>query len=214
MTVYLEKKRTIIVPSTIEIVVQHSVVQVLMPIFMKGMYQHSYASIPNRGAHKAKKYIEKWIRKDPRNVKYCLKMDIRHFFESIPHDILKTKLKNIIRDEKMLDILYKIIDTTEQGLPLGFYTSQWLANWYLQELDHYIKEQLHAKYYVRYMDDMVIFGSNKRELHKMLEAIRDYLNEELKLEIKDNWQIFRFDYTDKKGNHRGRDLDFMGFRFF
>lgn len=64
------------------------------------------------------------------------------------------------------------------------------------------------------MDDMVIFGSNKRELHKMLEAIRDYLNEELKLEIKDNWQIFRFDYTDKKGNHRGRDLDFMGFRFF
>ena len=64
------------------------------------------------------------------------------------------------------------------------------------------------------MDDMVIFGSNKRELHKMLEAIRKYLNEELKLEIKDNWQIFRFDYTDKKGKHRGRDLDFMGFRFF
>ena len=208
------KKRTIIVPSTIEIVVQHSVVQVLMPIFMKGMYQHSYASIPNRGAHKAKKYIEKCIRKDPRNVKYCLKMDIRHFFESISHDILKNKLKKIIRDEKMLDILYKIIDTTEHGLPLGFYTSQWLANWYLQGLDHYIKEQLHAKYYVRYMDDMVIFGSNKRELHKMLEAIRDYLNEELKLEIKDNWQIFRFDYTDKKGKHRGRDLDFMGFRFF
>lgn len=109
----------------------------------------------------------------------------------------------------MLDLLYKILDITETGLPLGFYTSQWFSNWYLQELDHYIKEELHANYYSRYMDDMVIFGNNKKTLHRMRKSINDYLNTKLGLELKGNWQVFLFDW---KG--RGRDLDFMGFRFY
>lgn len=113
----------------------------------------------------------------------------------------------------MLKILFEIIDATEQGLPLGFYTSQWLSNWYLQGLDHYIKEELGAIYYIRYMDDMVIFGSNKRKLHQMRVKIEEYLNNNLGLKLKDNWQVFRFECT-VKGKHIGRDLDFMGFRFF
>lgn len=208
------KIRTIIVPSFPELVVQHSVINVLMPIFKKGMYEHTYASIPGRGAHKAKKYIEKWISSDPKNVKYCLKMDIKHFFESVPHDILKKKFAKKIRDKQMLNLIYEIIDTGNEGLPLGFYTSQWFANWYLQELDHYIKEELQAVYYVRYMDDMVIFGPNKRKLHRIREEIEKYLNNNLGLRLKENWQVFKFCYTDKTGKHIGRDLDFMGFRFF
>lgn len=154
--------------------------------------------------------IEKWIRIDPKNCKYVLKMDIRHFFDSIPHDRLKAKLKKTVHDEKMLELLFRIIDVTEVGIPLGFYTSQWLSNWYLQGLDHFIKEQLCAVHYMRYMDDMVIFGSNKRVLHRMRQAISDYLEMELGLELKANWQVFRFSY----GNNQGRDLDFMGFRFY
>lgn len=207
------KKRTIIVPTFEELTVQHAVVLAMMPFFMNGMYEHSYASIPTRGAHKAKKVIEKWIRHDKKNVKYVLKMDIRHFFDSIPHDILKSKIGKKLHDERMKDLLFKIIDVTETGLPLGFYTSQWLSNWYLQELDHYIKEDMGAAHYVRYMDDMVIFGSNKKSLHKMREEIDTYLKTRLGLELKGNWQVFRFDYI-KKGQHYGRDLDFMGFRFF
>ena len=69
-------------------------------------------------------------------------MDIRHFFDTIPHDRLKAKLKKTVHDEKMLELLFRIIDVTEVGIPLGFYTSQWLSNWYLQGLDHFIKEQL------------------------------------------------------------------------
>ena len=203
------KERTIIVPTMEELIVQHSVVNALRPMFWRGMYEHSYASLPGRGAHKGKKVIEKWIKHDPTNAKYVLKMDIHHFFDSIPHDILKAKLTKKIHDEKMLNLLFKIIDVNELGLPLGFYTSQWLSNWYLQGLDHYIKEQLGAVHYMRYMDDMVIFGRNKKLLHRMRQSIADYLHSELGLELKSNWQVFRFSH----GNE-GRDLDFMGFRFY
>lgn len=113
------KKRTIIVPSLDEQVIHHMAMNVLKPIFMHGMYEHSYGSIPNRGGHKAKKRIEKWL-KDRRNAKYCLKMDIRKYFDSIPHDVLKTKLKDLIHDAKFLNVLYEIIDVQEVGIPLGF----------------------------------------------------------------------------------------------
>lgn len=212
------KVRHIIVPTLEELIVQHCVVNALRPIFTKGMYLHTYASIPGRGPHKAKKFIEKWLRDDPKNTKYVLKMDIRHFFDEVPHDILKSKLAKVIHDEKMLYLLDQIINVTDSGIPLGFYTSQWFSNWYLQELDHFIKEELHAVYYVRYMDDMVIFGSNKKVLHRMRLRIDSYLRSNLGLRLKDNWQVFRFAYEvqqpDGETVIRGRDLDFMGFRFY
>lgn len=210
------KKRIIIVPTFKELVVQHCLMKVLIPIFMKGMYEHSYASIPGRGAHKGKRVIEKYIR-DPankRNCKYVLKMDIQKYFENIDHDILKGMLSKKIRDNRILTILFEIIDVVDKGLPLGFYSSQWLANWYLQGLDHYIKEDLKAKLYIRYMDDMVIFGSNKKELHRIRHEIEKYLNDKLHLKMKNNWQVYLFDYVNKDGKHIGRDLDFMGFRFY
>lgn len=210
------KQRVILVPTMREQVIHHMVINVLKPIFMKGMYEHSYGSIPGRGAHSGKKHIEKWIRKGGRDVKYVLKMDVKKYFDSVPHDILKAKLAKLIHDKEFLTVLNEIVDAsgTDRGIPIGFYTSQWFANWYLTELDHYIKEELGAKYYVRYMDDMIVFGSNKRKLHKMREKIEAYLNEKLGLQMKENWQVYLFDYVDKEGNHRGRDLDFMGFRFY
>lgn len=108
---------------------------------------------------------------------------------------------------------WSFMDATDKGLPLGFYTSQWLSNWLLQDLDHYIKEELHAKKYVRYMDDMVIFGANKRKLHRAREKIAEYLQAHYGLEMKENWQVFRFSYK-RDGDDKGRPLDFMGFRFY
>lgn len=207
------KKRVIIVPSYKEQIIHHMAVNVLIPIFMHGMYEHSYGSIPSRGVHKGKKTVEKWIKNDRKNVKYCLKMDIKKYFDSIPHDILKMKFSKIIHDKKFLDLIYELVDVIDNGIPIGFYTSQWIANWYLRELDHYIKEKLHARYYIRYMDDMVIFGSNKRKLHYFKNEIEEYLEKNLGLHLKDNWQVFRFDYM-KNGIHFGRFLDFMGFRFY
>ena len=144
------KQREIVVPNMKEQIVHHMVINIMKPIFMQGMYEHSYGSIPGRGAHSGKKTIEKWIRTRGKDMKYCLKMDIRKYFDSIPHDILKAKLAKIVHDDWFLKILYEIVDTGEgdRGIPIGFYTSQWFANWYLKSLDHYIKEQLHAKYYI------------------------------------------------------------------
>lgn len=203
------KKRVIIVPWYCEQVIHHMVVNVLKPIFLHGMYEHSYGSLPNKGVHKAKKRIESWIKHDTKNVKYYLKMDVRKYFNSIPHDVLKKKLLLLIHDEKFLALLFKIIDVVPVGIPLGFYTSQWLANWYLDGLDHYIKETLGAAYYIRYMDDMVVFGANKRKLHDIRKAVEVYLHS-LGLLLKPSWRVERFSYSDDKG----RDLDFMGFRFF
>ena len=207
------KQREIIVPKFLELIVQHAVCLVLMPIFLKGMYECSYASIPNRGATLGKKHIEKHIRSG-KHLKYYLKMDIRKYFNTIPHDVLKAKLAKIIRDKKFLSILYEIIDVVPHGIPLGFYTSQWFANFYLTEFDHWVKEVLKAPAYFRYMDDMVIFCDNKRELHRMRKAIEERLRTVEKLELKDNWQVVRFHYVKPDGTEIGRDLDYMGFRFY
>lgn len=210
------KQRQIVVPTMREQIIHHMVINVLKPIFLKSMYEHSYGSLPGRGPHLAKKRIEKWLKDGGKNCKYCLKMDIRKYFDTVPHKILKQKLKKLIHDERFLAVLFEIVDAApgEKGIPIGFYTSQWFANWYLTDLDHYIKEKLGAVYYIRYMDDMVVFGPNKRKLHKMREEIETYLNEKLGLEMKDNWQVFLFDYVKKNGKRVGRDLDYMGFRFF
>lgn len=190
-------------------IIHHCIIQVLQPIFSKPMYEYSCGSIPKRGAHYGKKRIEKWLRNDVKNTKYVFKMDIKHFYESVDKEILKRMLERKIKDKQAMELISKVIDGCERGLPLGNYTSQWFANFMLTPLDHYIKEQLHAKYYMRYMDDIVIFGRNKKELHKIRREIEKYLRVNLKLKIKENWQVFRFEYKRK-----GRPLDFMGWQFY
>lgn len=190
-------------------IIHHCIIQVLQPIFIKPMYEYSCGSIPTRGAHYGKKRIEKWLRNDIKNTKYVFKMDIKHFYESVDQTILKEMLSRKIKDQQAMQLIEQVIDACDKGLPLGNYTSQWFANFMLTPLDHYIKEELHAKYYMRYMDDIVIFGSNKKELHKIRKAITQYLAEKLKLRVKENWQVFRFEYKGK-----GRPLDFMGWQFY
>ncbi len=222
------KKRAIIQPffspNRPEQWIQHIVVQVLKPIFMRGMYEFSCGSVPGRGVHYGKKYIEKFLKNNPKSAKYVLKLDIHHFYENVSVDLIKERLNRTIKDEKMLKLIYFVLDSNigvfkdsgeifRPGLPIGFYTSQWFANWFLQPLDHYIKEELKAAFYVRYMDDIVIFGSNKRKLHKDFIKIQEYLKT-IRLEVKGNWQVFRFDYIDKNGKRQGRPVDFMGFKFY
>lgn len=193
--------------------VQHVVILVLEEVFTHGMYEFSCGSVPGRGPHYGKKYIKRWITTDVKGTKYCCQMDIKKFYPSIDQNVLKAKLKRKIKDRRMIKLLFSIIDSCPAGLPLGFYTSQWFANFLLQDLDHYIKEKLHVKYYVRYLDDLIIFGPNKKELHRARAAISDYLKNELHLTMKEKHQVFRFIYY-KAGRTIGRALDFMGFRFY
>lgn len=184
--------------------IQWSVMQVIEPILSKGHYFYSCGSVPGKGGHFAKSYIEKWVRRDFRNTKYVMQIDITKFYPSVNHDILKSKLSDKIKCRRTLSLLDEIIGGGEEGLPIGNYTSQWLANFYLQRFDHYVKQELKCKYYVRYMDDIVIFGSNKRKMHRDFVKIENKLNS-IGLKAKGNWQIFKFD---------SRPLDFLGYKFY
>lgn len=138
-------------------IIHWCLMQEIQPILERGMYEFCCASVPGKGIHFGSKYIKKILVNDRKNTKYCLKLDVKKFYPSIDKDIMKRKFRRIIKDGDVLDLIDKIIDSGETGLPIGNYTSQWFANFYLQDLDHFIKEQLHIKYYIRYMDGATRF---------------------------------------------------------
>ena len=202
------KKRYIYVPSVRETVVQHAVVQVLNRYLMKGVYEHTYAAIKGRGQHKAKAYIERYIRKHPKKVKYYLKMDIKQYFPSVPQEKVIKKLSRQVKDDRTLKLMTMILSASESGIPLGYYVSQWLANFYLRDFDHTIKGMGGSCLYIRGTEDIGRVSGNKVDLHRYKDAISAMLKE-LGLRLKENWKIQRFDH---KGG--GCFLDFMGFRFY
>lgn len=195
----------------------------LIPIIKKGMYDYSCGSVKGRGTHYGKKRIEKFIKNNPKEIKYCVKWDIKHFFENVSPEILYKKFEKIIKDETVLYLIRYVLgsnigqlengEIVKVGLPIGYYTSQWFANYYLQEFDHFVTEKLKVKCFVRYEDDMSFFCRNKKLARKNFEEIKIFLKS-LGLEIKSNYQIFRFDYIDKNGKRKGRPLDIMGFKIY
>ncbi len=176
----------------------------LESILMRGMYHWNCASIKNRGIYYGFNHIKRVMSTDIKNTKYCLKLDVKKFYPSIDKEILKEKFRRIIKDNDFLWLIDTIIDSSESGVPIGNYTSQWFANFYLTELDEYIKSNLKIKHYVRYMDDMVMFSRNKKELHNARILIDNYLQTRLHLRLKENYQVFKTE---------SRPLDFLGYRF-
>lgn len=184
-------------------IVHHAVMNVLEPIWVSIFTEDTYSCIKNKGIHAAAKKVKKALRESPENTKYCLKIDVRKFYPSINHDILKATIRRKIKDKKLLWLLDEIIDSA-QGVPIGNYLSQYFANLYLAYFDHWIKEVKKVKYYFRYADDIVILSSGKPELHSLLKDIREYFAD-IKLEVKKNWQVFPVD---------SRGIDFVGYVFF
>ena len=185
-------------------IIQHALMNVLEPILVKRFYQYSCGNILGKGTSYGKKTIRKWLDNDIKNTKYCLKMDIKKFYPSVDKEILKLKFSKVLKDKDALELINRIIDSNCEGLPLGNYTSAFFANFYLNDLDIFIKETNKVKYYVRYVDDLILLDSNKKKLCRLINYIKNFLKEE-KLELKGNYQIF---------NIKNRDLDFLGFRFF
>ena len=207
------KKRTIVIPSLMECVLHHAIVNVLKPMFTCGMYEHSCGSVPKRGGMHARKYIAKWIKRGGKNIKYFAKLDIKGFYKHIDQDKLIEKLEKKIHDHRFMRIIVEVIRSVPEGLPLGFYTSVWLGNWYLSELDHTIKEEYGIVYYVRNVDDMALFGANKKKLHKAVKGIAEELVK-LGLELKHDWQVSRFIYYEDEHCKKGRALDYIGYKFY
>lgn len=184
-------------------IVHHAIMNILEPIWVGSMTADTYANIKGRGIHKCFSNLLKVLRNDPEGTRYCLKLDIRKYFPSIDHELLKKEIRRKIKDLRLLELLDEIIDSSD-GLPIGNYLSQFLSNLFLTPLDHKLKEVYKVKYYFRYVDDMVFLSDSKEELHKILGILISELGN-IKLEVKDNWQIFPV---------CSRGIDFLGYRFF
>lgn len=225
-------------------IAQWAILQVIEPFLLANMTADTYSAIPGkgiqpivndlRGYYKTKRVDGKkksvWVPSilltDEENTRYCYKIDLHHYYQSINHEVLKQKFRKVFKDPELLWLLDEIADSintaTEEdlielslsgeievdpntGIPIGNYMSQYSGNFYLSSFDHWVKEELHVKHYYRYMDDVVIFASSKEELHEIHRKVTAYTRDYLHLNIKGNYQIFPT---------KVRGVDFVGYRFF
>jgi RNA-directed DNA polymerase len=210
--VFEPKKRVIHALHYVDRVVQHCLCdQILAPVIEPRLIYDNAACRICKGTsfvYKRVTYFLHEFYKKHGNKGYFLRCDIRKFFDSIDHQILKDKLTNLFKDQKVLDFLFSIIDsycTAEgKGLPMGNQTSQWFAIYYLDEFDRLIKERFGIKFYSRYMDDCLIISEDKQKLKDLKDFLSIYLARYLKLEFNAKTQIFPI----KNG------VDFLGFHFY
>lgn len=208
-TIYEPKERRIVSQNLQDKVINHLVARyILYSVVMPCLIEQNVASRKNKGTRKGLEYAKIYDAKCKIKYKnyYILKFDISKFFASIDKEILKEKIKRKIKDKDALDIIFKIIDSEEQGLGIGSMTSQCLAIFYLNDLDHFIKEKLKLKYYVRYQDDGLIFHESKEYLKFCFKEIEKFLDKEhLKLNNKSriykNTNNFIFLGRNRKGKY-------------
>ena len=202
-TIYDPKKRLICATPFPQRVLHHAVMNVCHASFEKHQIAESFASRPGKGTYAA---LDK-AREYNRQYRWFLKLDVRKYFESVGHAVLKKQLDRLFKDQGVLLIFDKIIDSYSTGenksVPIGNLTSQYFANHYLSVADHYVKETLRVTGYVRYMDDMVLWHNDKESLLDTGYRFRDFLEKELDLQLKP----FCLNATTK-------GLPFLGYRLF
>ena len=209
-------------------IIHHALIRIIEPIFNKSFIHDSCANQIGKGNLFALGRFYLFMRKVSRNGKnnrwlnnnqiegYCLKADIKHYFEEVNHQILLEILKRRIKDEKVIWLIKIILNNlpagsggephfNSKGMPLGNLTSQFFANVYLNEFDYFVKHKLRAKYYIRYVDDFVILYNSKEQLKIWKAEIDKFLKEKLKLEL----------HPDKsKIISLLKGINFVGFRNF
>ena len=211
--VFEPKERYIGKASVRDRLVHQMVHGTLTPIFDKQFIFHSLSSRLGKGIHTGVSHLHQMIRKVSANgTKPCfaLKMDIRKFFDSIDHNVLKKLIRKSVFDEKVLKLIDLIIDSFQgkkQGvaLPLGNVTSQLFSNIYLHPLDDFVKRVLRIRYYLRYCDDFIFLSNNPDFLKSLIPIVREFLEQHLRLQL-----------HPKKVTIRKlcQGIDFVGYLFF
>lgn len=168
---------------------------------------HSCASVKNGGTNRAITLLQEYLYKHSLETRYCLKIDVKQFYPSIDKKLLYKALKKNFKDKDLLYLFKTIIDSypSKMGIPIGSYLSQYFANYYLTEFDYWLKDEKKIDYVVRYMDDIVILHNSKEFLHNLRKEIQIYWRDNLKLEMKSNYQVFPVD---------SRGVDFVGYRVY
>ena len=202
-------------------VVHHALYAVTAPLIERRFIDDSFSCRKGKGTLAGRERCRQYTNR----FKYVLKCDIRKYFQSIDHEVLKDKLARIIRCKPTLELCGKIIDSCREdilapipfpdddlfslpdrvfGLPIGNLTSQLWANLYLDRLDHVIREILRVQGYARYTDDFLLWSDDKSFLHECRERIADELREERLLLHPVKSRVLQC----REG------VPFLGFRFF
>lgn len=199
-------------------------VNVMEPYLLWNFTEDTYSAILYKGVHRCLEKVISDIKRDTKGCQYCLKFDIKHYYQTIDHEILKRRYAKIFKDIDLLWFMYELIDSVqtvderdrmlieslygngdrEIGIPIGNLPSQYSGNLYLSPYDHFVKEQLGAKHYYRYADDIVILAQEKEELWRYFDETKRFMSK-YRLIIKDNYQVFP---TYERG------IDFLGYRIF
>jgi retron-type reverse transcriptase len=204
-------------------VIHHAIVNPIEPIFERIFICDSFASRKDKGTHLALKRLQSFMYKVSRNGRliknainnnqiegYCLKTDIKSYFDNVDHEILIRILNKKIDDIEAIWLVYQVLKNFEgkekgKGMPLGNLTSQFFANVYLNELDYFVKHELKVKYYIRYVDDFIILHRSKKRLEFYRKKIEEFVNKELNLNL----------HPDKTNIlSLANGLDFLGYKIF
>ena len=226
--VHEPKLRLVMALSYRDRIVQWAIYQKLFPFYDKQFIEDSYACRKGKGSHRAVNRLQYWLRQVDRKPGrwYYLKLDISKYFYRVSHKQLKRILRRRIKDERLMELLERIIDCEntafglpagvspedcdpedrvwDTGMPIGNLTSQMFANIYLNELDQFCKHTLGTHYFIRYMDDIVILSDSKEQLHRWKGEIQRFLWEELELELNRKTTIRPISVG----------VDFVGYRLF
>lgn len=210
-TIFEPKERLIFrLPYYPDRIVHHAVMNVLEPIWVRTFTHNTFSCVKGRGIEGCARHIDKIIEKYKGKPLYCLKIDITKYYPSINHEVLKKIVRRKIKDKDLLWLLDEIIDSAE-GLPIGNYLSQYLANLFLCYFMHRVNEVLKLDA-AEYADDITFFSSSKEQLREAFKEIRKMIEDELKLKIKGNYQIFPI--AANRYDKHGRALDYVGYKFY
>lgn len=198
------KTRIITAPCFAERVLHHAIMNVCEPVFERWLIDDSFACRRGKGRDRAVLRASEFSRRSP----FYLKLDVRKYFDSIHHSILLERIERLFKDQRLLDLFAKIVHGFRgqlgKGLPIGSLVSQHLANFYLGWFDRFMKQTERCKGYVRYMDDIAVWGDSKEKLLQQLHAAETFLDRELALE----WKGTAVVQSSVKG------MSYLGFRVF
>lgn len=189
-------------------IVHHLLVLELQPYLMRYIIKHNIACIPRRGTEYGRRIIKSWTKMPKRDTRWILQGDVSKYYENARSEILMAFFRSKIRDRRVLDLLQIVVDTFDNGFVLGYYISQWFGAIYLASLDNIIKHQLKIKCYVRYVDNIAIAVSTKKEALQALSVIQNHLKSlglTLKTEGKECHRIYRWSE---------QPIDFIGYRTY
>lgn len=207
-------------------IVHHAIMNILEPIWVASFTHNTFSCVKHRGVSGCARSVERHIRKYKGRPLYCLKIDIKKFYPTMPHETIKKAVRWKIKDKNLLWLIDEIIDSVNgtphpvkpgelcngESLPIGNYISQYLSNLVLAQFMHKVNEEWKIDT-DEYADDIVFYSDSKEVLHEAFRTkIRPYLEQKLGLNVKGNYQVFPVARNNQ--DKHGRALDFIGFKFY